>query len=91
MDPQWLNYKDGYQYSAGRALLYGAEYQEPDDIFPNKHLLDNDVPCAVCQTQHRFSIIMIPGRIQCPNSSWVMEYKGYLMAQHNGSKGNIFL
>ena len=88
-EPQWMNYQDGYQYSKGRAILYGAEYQTPDTIYPGKGLLNNDVPCAVCQTQHRPSVLMIPGRVQCPNSSWVMEYKGYLMAQHYTYKSNI--
>ena len=61
--------------------MHGSEYQVVNDIFPGKH--DHNVPCAVCYATNRITKLMIPARIECPDSSWTREYKGYLMADRH--------
>ncbi|XP_062591209.1 uncharacterized protein LOC134253048, partial [Saccostrea cucullata] len=56
-DPQWgshNNWKDNF-----RGLLYGAEYKGvySDSV---SHLVDHDVPCAVCETIGEKPVIVIP-------------------------------
>ena len=82
--PQYSNYTAGTQ--GGRAYLYGAEYQTGGihgDIGPLHSVYQHNVPCAVCYTSTRETVVMIPARLTCP-SSWTREYYGYLMAEkHN--------
>ena len=61
--------------------MYGTEYEVVNNIFPGKH--DHNVPCAVCYATNRITKLMIPARIECPDSSWTREYKGYLMADRH--------
>ena len=77
--PQYSTYTAGSQPS--RAFLYGAEYETGDssETGPLRYLNDHNVPCAVCYTSTRETVVMIPARIACP-SSWTKEYYGYLMA-----------
>ena len=79
--PQYSNYTAGVQ--GGRAYLYGAEYQTgspyPQDTGPLHSVAQHNVPCAVCYTSTRETVVMIPARLTCP-SSWTSEYYGYLMA-----------
>ena len=78
--PQYSSYTAGTQ--VGRAYLYGAEY-ETGGIYANSPLQplhDHNVPCAVCYTSARETVVMIPARLTCP-SSWTREYYGYLMAE----------
>ena len=80
--PQYSTYTAGTQ--SGRAYLYGAEYQTGAG-YANSPLLsvhDHNVPCAVCYTSTRETVMMIPARITCP-SSWTREYYGYLMAERS--------
>ena len=75
-DPQYLSYQSGFQ-STG--YLYGAQYE----IFYSQPLLsmhNHNVPCAVCHSSTRASLLTIPARTSCP-SSWTREYYGYLMAE----------
>ena len=46
-------------------------------------------PCAVCESQMRATKLMIPAKMRCPNSDWVIEYKGFLMsaAEHDKEQG----
>ncbi|XP_062599192.1 uncharacterized protein LOC134260654 [Saccostrea cucullata] len=79
-DPQWgshNNWKDNF-----RGLLYGAEYKGvySDSV---SHLVDHDVPCAVCETIGEKPVIVIPARTSC-YSGWKKEYSGYLMSGHHG-------
>ena len=82
--PQYSNYTAGIQ--GGRSLLYGAEYQtgspHPTDTGPFHSVAQHNVPCAVCYTSARETVVMIPARLTCP-SSWTREYYGYLMANHH--------
>ena len=66
-----------------RGTLYGAEYENVDAVIPGKGLYDQDVPCAVCRPRHRSTVMMIPGRLQCPGG-WTREYPGYLMTTRHG-------
>ena len=77
--PQYSTYTAGTQ--SGRAFLYGAEYQTGGGYSnsPLRSFHDHNVPCAVCYTSTRETIVMIPARTTCP-SSWTREYYGYLMA-----------
>ena len=74
--PQYLSYYPGHQ----SGYLYGAEYE----IFPGqpfRSMHNHNVPCAVCHSSTRASLLTIPARTSCP-SSWTREYYGYLMAEH---------
>ena len=80
-NPTWDHYTDAVD---SLARVYGAEYEffhgdsNSQRQFFGKSLIDNDVPCSVCETD-RSKIIMIPGQNQC-NVGWTLEYKGYLSA-----------
>ena len=80
--PQYSTYTAGIQ-TRGRAFLYGAEYQtgspHPAEIGPLNSVSQHNVPCAVCYTSTRETVVMIPAQYTCP-SSWTREYYGYLMA-----------
>ena len=79
-DPQYLNTNDP---SSG-SLMYGTEFKV-GHIFSGKH--HHNAPCAVCYTSTKSVKLMIPARTSCP-SSWTIEYKGYLMAEHHTHKNN---
>ena len=68
-----------------QSYLYGAEYQNVNNIFPSKH--DHNVPCAVCYTSTKEVQLMIPAKTVCP-TSWTIEYVGYLMADYYDHKRN---
>ncbi|XP_052679758.1 short-chain collagen C4-like [Crassostrea angulata] len=57
------------------AHLYGAEYQ----FNIGRIQIDDNVPCAVCQTKRASSTIMIPGKRSCP-IHWQKQYTGILTA-----------
>ena len=82
--PQYSTFTTGAQ--SARAYLYGAEYEtggaSPGHIGvgPLSSFHDHNVPCAVCHTLTRGSVLMIPALTTCP-SSWTREYYGYLMAE----------
>ncbi|XP_011408471.1 PREDICTED: uncharacterized protein LOC100636306 [Amphimedon queenslandica] len=65
--------------------MYGTEYEVANGIFPGKD--NHNAPCAVCYTSTKSVKLMIPARTSCP-SSWTMEYKGYLMAEHYNHRNN---
>ena len=87
--PQYSTYTAGTQ--AGRAFLYGAEYQTYlyDNSGPLRPVHDHNVPCAVCYASTRGTMVMIPARLSCP-SSWTQEYYGYLMAEYYGHYRRMF-
>ena len=86
--PQYSTYTAGVQN--GRAYLYGAEYQTTGgDNGPLRSFHDHNVPCAVCYTSTRETVVMIPARLTCP-SSWTREYYGYLMADYHGHHRTMF-
>ena len=88
-NPTWDHYTDAVD---SLARVYGAEYEyfqggRPGDSnrqrpFFGKSLIDNNVPCSICETD-RSKLIMIPGQNQC-HAGWTHEYKGYLSAGYYG-------
>ena len=74
-NPQYLSYHSG---NYGGSYLYGAEYDTwRSGPFYSMH--DHNVPCAVCYTSTRVTVLTIPARYECP-SGWTREYYGYLMS-----------
>ena len=86
--PQYSTYTAGT--GSSRAYLYGAEYQTggPDNG-PFHSVHQHNVPCAVCYTSTRETVVMIPARLTCP-SSWTQEYQGYLMAEYHNHYRTMF-
>ena len=76
--PEYLTYQSGVQ---DISALHGSEYETHGGILAR--LQDHNVPCAVCHSSSRGSMIMIPARLSCPNA-WTLEYSGYLMSAHKG-------
>ncbi len=74
----WSDYQAG-DYGAG--YVYGAEY-EAWKAGPLHSMYDHNVPCAVCYTTTRESVLMLPARITCPQH-WTLEYNGYLMSDRH--------
>ncbi len=62
----------------GFAFVHGGEYQHP---IRGTH--NYNVPCAVCYTSTRETVLMIPAKAYCP-SGWTREYYGYLMTEYGG-------
>ena len=78
VDPDYLSYQPGNQM--WRSYLHGTEYETgASGPGPLSSVFQHNAPCAICHTPTRSSILMIPGRIGCPNS-WTTEYYGYLMS-----------
>ncbi|XP_053404684.1 uncharacterized protein LOC123553877 isoform X2 [Mercenaria mercenaria] len=76
--------------SAGNAFMYGVEYNDGmvgimDLVKVENNLQNQNVPCAVCRSSVRVSSLMVPGKNDCFDG-WYLEYNGYLMAGHHGSK-----
>ena len=86
--PQYSTYTAGIQ--VGRAYLYGAEYETAGgNDGPLRSVADHNVPCAVCYSVTRRTVVMIPARLTCP-SSWTREYYGYLLANWYGHHRTMF-
>ena len=80
-DPMWKNFDDTLQDGG---LMYGAEYDDRyasnrESVITKTNHYEQDVPCVVCQVNHRSSTIMIPARTAC-YPGWTLEYWGYLMS-----------
>ena len=81
--PQYSTYTAGT--GSAKAYLYGAEYETRGYANGPLHsVYEHNVPCAVCYTSTRVSVVMIPARVSCP-TSWTLEYYGYLMAERSHS------
>ena len=76
-DPDHMQYDSGVQ---GRSTIYGVEYR-PHSSQPLISSRGHNVPCALCYTATRDTIVMIPAKIYCP-SKWTVEYTGYLMTSN---------
>ncbi|VDI29571.1 Hypothetical predicted protein [Mytilus galloprovincialis] len=66
---------------ADNGRMYGAEF------YTNFYASDSageDVPCALCRTNHANTAIMIPGKNTC-YSGWKVEYHGYLSSGYYGN------
>ena len=71
-EPEYMVFQSGVQ---GLSPIHGSEYETHDGPLPQTN---QNVPCVVCNTELRGSLLMIPARISCP-TSWTLEYNGYLM------------
>ncbi len=61
-------------------LLMDQVYSENITKYKTFMPSDNyDAACAVCMVEGRGSIMVIPGKLECLDSSWTNEYSGYLM------------
>ena len=81
-DPEYspnLKYSTGV---TGFAHIYAVEYWQP---LQGGHT--HDVLCAVCRTNRRSTMVMIPAKASCP-TSWTKEYYGYIMTEHKGLQNN---
>ena len=81
-EPIWAKHDASLNYVGG--YLYGVEYEMDngrDKSILGKGIFQQDVPCAVCETQQRSRRVMIPGRTECYDG-WTAEYWGYLMSGH---------
>ena len=76
--PEYMVFQSGVQ---GRSPIHGAEYRTHEGPLPQPD--SQNVPCVVCNSELRGSLLMIPARISCP-TSWTLEYNGYLMTGHVG-------
>lgn len=80
-DPQWHGTQEIIRHWA---TIHGAEFGIEHFPFslPYKGVKDltfHNVPCAVCQSVFRSSLIMVPAMHQC-FSNWTIEYTGYLVS-----------
>ena len=79
-DPIWGAFNTGVEKNS---KIHGSEYQSPTGFrLNNNHYLplhDNNVPCVVCRSQTKSSVITLPARNQC-YGGWNTEYTGFLMA-----------
>ena len=78
-DPEHLQYGNGVQ---AHSYLYGMQYY-PLSSQPLRHVFHHNVPCAVCYTATRDTVVMIPANLHCP-THWTVEYTGYLMTEYHG-------
>ena len=62
LDPTFYKTISGSQ---SYGYMYGAEYQETNNLVSNSH--DKDVPCAVCYVATRNTLYMIPAKYTCPS------------------------
>ena len=75
-DPEYSQYRSGVQnYSP----LRGVEYQGTSETLGS--VSQHNIPCAVCYSATRDTMVMIPAKLTCP-AGWVAEYTGYLMTAH---------
>ncbi|KAL5011984.1 hypothetical protein ScPMuIL_010535 [Solemya velum] len=91
MEPLWADFDDALSSIGG--FLYGTEYEDStrgSRLF-GKNNLNQNAPCAVCQSMRHKNVLMIPGRTSC-FGTWSIEYTGYLMAgQYNHAASHEFI
>ena len=83
-DPQYFQFKPGV---TGWGPLIGVDYRAESGQ-PLGHLDQHNMPCAVCHTTVRESVLMIPAHTQCPGN-WTIEYSGYLMTAYHSNEGRL--
>ena len=79
-DPLYLTYQPGVQ---DVSPIFGTEYQAFGGQ-PLRAVHNHNVPCAVCFSSMRETVLMLPAKPTCP-PSWTLEYAGYLMLAHRSS------
>ena len=83
-DPQYSRYGNGFQ---GYSPLTGVEYQAVSGQ-PFYSIDNHNMPCAVCYTSSRVTVLMIPAKLTCP-TNWTTEYTGYIMANLHNYNGRL--
>ncbi|XP_071098147.1 uncharacterized protein [Haliotis cracherodii] len=86
-NPEYGNYTPGFQADGA---IYGTEYQTNEHSTSFKNLNDHDVPCAVCRSRTKTSVIMVPAKMSC-FPGWRVEYTGYLMGGHYSYAASEYL
>ena len=81
-DPQYSRYGSGV---TGNSLLTGVEYRASGGQ-PFGGIDGHNMPCAVCYTSSRVTVLMIPAKLTCP-TNWTTEYTGYIMANRYSDIG----
>ena len=74
-DPQYSRYGSGV---TGWSPLTGVQYHVASGQ-PLHTVHDHNMPCVVCYTSSRVTVLMIPAKLTCP-TNWTTEYTGYIMA-----------
>ena len=64
------------------ATLYGMEFEVFGTAPPLKHLVQANMPCALCYIETRSTVFTIPARYTCPQG-FTREYYGYMMTEWN--------
>ena len=76
--PQYLSTDTTANYVA---LLRGVEFEtQGTSSTPLNNVYQANMPCAVCHTNTKLSVLTVPAQYTCPNG-WSMEYNGYLMTE----------
>jgi len=85
--PQFVRPVAGSQ-SVG--YLWGAEFEVPgmETLFLHDNvggapLQDQDALCVRCYVPDATDVMMIPGRVDCYNTGYDLQYKGFLVAEAN--------
>ena len=76
-NPEHLQYRSGAQ---GYSYVYGVELVMSTNQ-PLYSVNRHNMPCALCYTTTRDTILMVPAKLTCP-TNWTVEYTGYLMSEH---------
>ncbi|VDH94879.1 Hypothetical predicted protein [Mytilus galloprovincialis] len=77
-NPEWKEYTEGNS-STWTGKLFGVEYEIGENKPYSKTFLNQDMPCAVCESK-RSTVLMVPGKVTC-HEGWHKEFSGYLMSQ----------
>ena len=86
--PDKPEYGEEYRPLAqGYSPVAGAEYVTYDGE-PLEDVGGEVVPCTVCHTSPRSSLLVIPARLSCPDSSWTREYSGFLLSSAGSAYGS---
>ncbi|XP_052077812.1 short-chain collagen C4-like [Mytilus californianus] len=78
-NPEFKKYTSGMDLYSGR--IFGVEYEISKDKPYPRRFHNQDMPCAVCLTRKRSTVLMVPGKINC-HSGWHKEFSGYLMSEY---------
>ena len=83
-NPDHLRYRSGQQgYSYVYEVRISGGGSQPLSSFYGYYL-----PCAVCYTHARDTILKIPAKVNCP-ANWTREYYGYLLTEYYGHSGRL--
>ncbi|XP_071123906.1 short-chain collagen C4-like [Mytilus edulis] len=77
-NPEFKKYRSGMDTYSGR--IFSVEYEIIKDKPYSKKFHNQDMPCAVCLTRKRSTVLMVPGKINC-HRGWHKEISGYLMSE----------